>query len=359
MVHCELLPVANGFQIGVLRLDSPARLNAQTLAMVHALDAALGAWRERDDVVAVLVLGEGERGLCAGGDLKALYEAMGAAETLADGDAFFAEEYALCRDLHFYPKPVVAWGHGVVMGGGWGLFAGAHHRVVTESTRLAMPEIAIGLFPDVGASRWLHQLPGHLGRWLALTASELNATDALWAGAAHAALPDEARAALRPWLAALPWSGVPLADATMLRTALLAWAAATPCRLPAPRWAPLAERIDALCGGATLAEVADGLRAHADDPALADAVARFQVGSPTSAWLIWALEQRARQVAFHEVFALETQVAWHVLRSGEFREGIRARLIDRHDTPHWHARDFYGNLPDEIAAWLSRDMRTA
>ncbi|WP_284209037.1 enoyl-CoA hydratase/isomerase family protein, partial [Chitiniphilus shinanonensis] len=223
MVHCELLPTANGRQLGVLRLDSPSRLNAQTLAMVHVLDAALAGWRERDDVVAVLVVGEGERGLCAGGDLKALYEAMGSVETLADGDAFFAEEYALCRDLHFYPKPVVAWGHGIVMGGGWGLFAGAHHRVVTESTRLAMPEIAIGLFPDVGASRWLHQLPGRLGRWLALTASELNAADALWSGAAHLALPEAARDDLMPWLAALPWSGSPQADAVMLRAALLAW----------------------------------------------------------------------------------------------------------------------------------------
>ncbi|UXY14834.1 enoyl-CoA hydratase/isomerase family protein [Chitiniphilus purpureus] len=359
MIHCELLPASSKHHIGVLRLDAPARLNAQTLAMVHAMDRALAAWRERDDVAAVLILGEGPRGLCAGGDLKALYEAMSSPETLADGDAFFAQEYALCRDLHGYPKPVLAWGHGTVMGGGWGLFAGAHHRIVTESSRLAMPEIAIGLFPDVGASRWLHALPGLLGRWLALTASELNAADALWAGAADVALPDAARADLHRWLAALRWTGHAQDDASMLREALSRWAAKALCPLPDPVWQPLTDRIHALCDAPTLGELAGRLRAGLDHPVLAAAARRFDAGSPTSAWLIWELERQARELPFHDVFELETQVAWHVLRSGELREGIRARLIERNAIARWRARDFSGTLPHDLAMWTARNGRKA
>ncbi|WP_255987938.1 enoyl-CoA hydratase/isomerase family protein [Chitinolyticbacter albus] len=355
MIHCDLLPTDNGLQLGVLKLDSAARLNAQTLAMVRAMNAALRLWRENDAVVAVLLVGVGPRGFCAGGDLKALYHAMTAPGAMAEGDAFFAEEYGLCRDLRAYPKPVLAWGQGIVMGGGWGLFAGAHHRIVTESTRLAMPEISIGLFPDVGASRWLHELPANLGRWLALTASELNAADAVWSGAAQVALPDALRPQLKPWLQALPWQANPDLDAILLREALGAWAAAQPCAMPARRWAPLAERIEALCAG-TLPEIADRLRGVLDTPDFGEAAGRFYAGSPTSAWLIRLMEDAARGLDYDAIWALETRIAYHALRIGDFREGIRAKLVERDGLPHWRARALHGEPPEDIVAMTASTL---
>lgn len=351
MIHCDLIPTDNGFNLGVLQLDSAARLNAQTLAMVRSMDEALLRWQDDASVVAIVLVGTGARGFCAGGDLKALHHAMTAPGALADGDAFFAEEYGLCRDLRTYPRPVLAWGQGIVMGGGWGLFAGSHHRIVTESTRLAMPEISIGLFPDVGASRWLHELPGRLGRWLALTASELNAADALWSGAAHVALPDALRPQLKPWLQALPWQGQPDLDAILLREALSAWAAAHPCPLPAARWAPLAARIDTLCHG-SLPEIADRLRDVLDTPEFGEGAGRFYAGSPSSAWLIHLLEHAARELDDDALWALETRIAHHALRYGDFQEGIRAKLIDRDGLPHWQPRALHGTAPVELAAWL-------
>ncbi|MGL6039870.1 MAG: enoyl-CoA hydratase/isomerase family protein, partial [Deefgea sp.] len=223
-IHVRLIPVKHEMQIGILALSAPDRINAQNLSMVRQMTQALLQWQAREDVAAIVLIGAGERGFCAGGDLKALYEAMtqpepmSQAEQVAQGDAFFAEEYALCQMIRDFSKhgskPVLAWGHGIVMGGGWGLFAAASHRVVTESSKLAMPETAIGLFPDVAASRWLAELAG-CGQFLALTGAAINAADALLTGAAHWALPDVTRHSVIEGLADLPWQG-DLSDAALL-----------------------------------------------------------------------------------------------------------------------------------------------
>ncbi|SMC24712.1 Enoyl-CoA hydratase/carnithine racemase [Andreprevotia lacus DSM 23236] len=340
MVRFETLPTRNGYQLGLITLDAPARLNAQNLAMVWAMQEQLALWRDDPAVVAVLVRGEGERAFCAGGDIKALYEAMCEPALIDEADAFFSHEYTLCAELRRYPKPVLAWGQGIVMGGGFGLFASSSHRVVTESSLLAMPEVAIGLFPDVGASDWLHQLEDGVGRLMALSGIRLNAHDALAAGAADAALPAAAWPLLLETLRELPWVAAGHGDAVLLHGVLAALASAQPCALPAAQWQPVRDEVAALVAGDDLALISARLLAYAGaDTWLTEASALHRAGSPHSIALAWALSQRA--VALQDdraLLALEIAMARYCLRHGDFREGVRAKLIHRDGAPNWQAQ---------------------
>ncbi len=341
-IHVRLMPVKHDMQLGILALSAPERINAQNLSMVRQMTQALQQWQTRDDVVTIVLMGAGERGFCAGGDLKALYEAMtqpgsmSQAEQVAQGDAFFAEEYALCQMIREYTKPVLAWGHGIVMGGGWGLFAAASHRVVTESSKLAMPETAIGLFPDVAASRWLPELAGY-GQFLALSGAAINAADALLTGAAQWALPDVTRHSVIEGLAALPWQG-DVSDAALLSDFLA-------LQKSAPQLA--ASHLAAHHG---LLQDREGIEveercvelsvfAQSSDPWLVHAAERIDKASPTSLWLAWTLQQHCKALSFPETVQLETQVSAACLRYGDFSAGIYSTLFDRSSKPRWQQAD--------------------
>ena len=189
-IHIE---TANG--IGFIALDRPQALNALTTTMLHAIRNALGDWRHDHAIRAVVVYSPHPRAFCAGGDIRFLYEAAKAGERAAI-DKFFTDEYRLNHMVFTYSKPYVAVTNGVVMGGGVGISQGAHHtgglRVVTGSTRMAMPETRIGLFPDVGSSWFLARAPGAIGRYMAATGATIGAADALYARLADAYLDDAA-----------------------------------------------------------------------------------------------------------------------------------------------------------------------
>ncbi|WP_293938030.1 enoyl-CoA hydratase/isomerase family protein [Iodobacter sp.] len=335
MVHFQQIALSNGLFLGEILLAS-ARLNAQSLAMVLKIREQIESWRHDEKVVAVLVRGEGERAFCAGGDIRALYHAMSDAAFVYEGDDFFRHEYDLCRELHRFPKPVLAWGNGIVMGGGWGIFAAASHRIVTESSILAMPEISIGLFPDVGASFWLQQLEGKIGCLLALTGSRLNAADALAFGAAEFALPAATFDSLIGVLQDLPWSGQGKQDAELASGALSALSAAWPCSLPTSVWLPLADEVERICAGDDLLAICERIQAYQGDaPALRLAAELQAAGSPTSIFLTWEMARRAQTLSYDEVVEMEWLGARNCLRHGDFHEGVRAKLIDRDDQPNW------------------------
>ena len=183
----ETLIAENGCQIGVITLNAEKTLNALSLDMIDLMAEQLALWSTDDNIALVLMQAAGEKAFCAGGDLQNLYQSMLTHHASVDKDDvranqyacdFFNREYRLDYLIHTYPKPILCWGHGIVMGGGIGLMAGASHRVVTEKSRLAMPEIGIGLFPDVGGSYFLNRMPGKLGLFLALTGAMVNAADA-------------------------------------------------------------------------------------------------------------------------------------------------------------------------------------
>src|SRR5580692_12184161 len=192
--------------VGTVLLNRPHALNAFTLGMYRRLDAATRGWANDPGVRAVLIEGAGDRAFCAGGDVRAVYEAgMGLSGDSEFTSVFFAEEYRMLRFLHHYPKPYVAIIDGITMGGGAGVSVNGAFRVATERTMFAMPETGIGLFPDVGATRFLNRCPGWIGRYLGLTGARLGAADALYCGfATHFAASGQVPA-LTAALAGLGW----------------------------------------------------------------------------------------------------------------------------------------------------------
>ncbi|MAD21828.1 MAG: enoyl-CoA hydratase, partial [Halomonas sp.] len=178
----------DGHVIGEITLNAERSLNALTLEMIEEILPRLNQWQSDERVVAVLLDSAGEKAFCAGGDVVNLYKAIQGEGAADFPERFFENEYRLDYQLHTFPKPVICWGNGIVMGGGMGLLSGSSHRIVTETSRLAMPEVTIGLYPDVGASWFLNRLPGGAGRFLAMTGGQINAPDAVHLGLADRAI---------------------------------------------------------------------------------------------------------------------------------------------------------------------------
>jgi len=331
----ELHPTAQGHQIAVATLNAEKSLNALTLPMIRRLAPQLQAWADDPAVVCVLLQGAGEKAFCAGGDVVTLHQAIRAGD-FASTDAFFREEYALDYAIHTYPKPVLLWGHGIVMGGGLGLLVGASHRVVTERSRIAMPEITIGLYPDVGGSWFLSRLPGRLGIYLGLTGASFNAADALFTGLADYVLPNSARSGLLAALAGLAWQGDGEADKRVLSAHLREQS-----RTTAPELAPSAIRahydaIQSLTDYDTIAEMVAAITAYrgADDWLRAGAQ-KLAAGSPTSMRLVVEAQRRAKHLSLKEVFAMELTLSGQCCRHPDFAEGVRALLVDKDGAPNW------------------------
>ncbi|PTR35409.1 enoyl-CoA hydratase/carnithine racemase [Luteibacter sp. OK325] len=344
----------NGKRIGIATLNTPKTLNGLSLEMVRLLDERLRAWAADDAVVVVVLQGAGEKAFCAGGDLHSLYKSMRAYQASGSSDVrdntyasdFFSVEYRLDYLIHTYPKPILCWGHGIVMGGGIGLMAGASHRVVTERSRLAFPEITIGLYPDVGGSYLLHRVPGNAGVFLALTGAPLNGGDAIHAGLADVQLPAESREALDAALLLVSWADDAKANAAMLTEVLARFAVPATAGPLQTHQAPIAFA----CSHGALDMVVAAIQAMpGDDPWLATARQTLDAGAPGSARLAFALQRRAGLLSLADTFRLEYVVSLHCAGYGDFAEGIRALLIDKDRTPHWRP----ATLADATPAWVA------
>lgn len=334
---------ANGMRIGVATLNSEKTLNALSLDMVHMLTDKLHAWRHDAGIVLVVLQAAGEKAFCAGGDLHKLYQAMRehhASDARGDVAAncyavdFFAHEYRLDYLIHTYPKPVLCWGHGIVMGGGVGLMAGVSHRVVTDQTRVAMPEISIGLYPDVGGSWLLSRMPGKAGLFLALTGAQVRASDALFTGLADHAIAHANKAAVFDALLLQPWT-VQRRDNDALLAQVLRRFADPALAVPGPLQKNFAA-INAMCEDGGIEDVTAAIAgSDIDDAWLHKAVSTLAGGSPSSAALAHALLQRAQGMPLADVFRMEYVVSLHCAARDDFAEGIRALLIDKDGKPRW------------------------
>lgn len=343
----EQWQAAHGCRIGSATLNAEKKLNALSLEMIDLLAPQLAQWADDDGIAMVVLQAAGSKAFCAGGDLHQLYRSMrahhaspqhGDIRANAYAAQFFEREYRLNHLIHTYPKPILCWGHGIVMGGGMGLMAGASHRVTTEASRLAMPEISVGLYPDVGGSWFLGRMPGKLGLFLALTGAALNGSDAKFAGLADFAIANASRKNVFEKLLQQDWRG---ADAFELLTRILRRAE----RASHPQSdmfavSPLRQhqdRIDDICSAASLPEIVEGLLAlRTGDASLSMAIAALSVGSPGSAALSYRLQQRAKHLSLAQVFQLEFTVSMHCAARPDFAEGIRALLIDKDRKPQWH-----------------------
>ncbi|MGQ9724524.1 MAG: enoyl-CoA hydratase/isomerase family protein [Tepidimonas sp.] len=352
----DTLPTASGHRFGRATLNAPARLNALSLPMVDLLTQQLRAWAQDASIAGVLLDAVGDKAFCAGGDVVGLYRAIRAqppGQVPPEALAFFEREYRLDYAIHTYPKPIVCWGHGFVMGGGLGLMAGATHRVVTPRSCLAMPEISIGLYPDVGGSWLLPRLPGKTGAFLALTGAQLNAADALFAGLADFLCPHEAHADLLARIAASSWRGEYASDAAQLSHLLERLGAGAD--LPASALRTHFDRINAAIGHDGLEGIAPRLAAlaHDPDPWLARAGATFAKGSPTSAALGLELQRRAKHRSLAEALRLELQASVGCCAHHDFAEGVRAMLVDKDKTPRWMPATLSEVTPD----WIEDHLR--
>ncbi len=327
----------SGHVLAVAVLNSERTLNSLSLPMIQILAPALDGWARRPEVTCVLLRGSGDRAFCAGGDLQALYASMSrnhAAGTEVDGYAaeFFAAEYRLDYQLHTFPRPVIALGHGAVMGGGLGIFSAARFRLVNGTSRIAMPEVAIGLFPDAGGSRVLKDLPTPCALFLGATGSPVSGSDALHCGLATHALAEDWRA-LTDGLLKLDWR----ADGSDARR-IDAWLRERPAALPpGPLEAHrtlLAEHLpDLPPDPPSLARGVRSLRGR--HPWLDRGITAMDKGCPTSVGILLEQLRRVPGQTLADSFRMEITIATHCARNPDFREGIRALIIDKDNSPSW------------------------
>lgn len=339
-IKFEELPAKEG-RIGRVTLDVPGTLNSLTLEMVDLLQEKLDQWRDDPGLAVVFIEGSGDKAFCAGGDVQALHRS--AVETPGGpcdyAERFFAREYRMNYTLHTYPKPVVCWGHGIVMGGGLGVMAACNHRIVTETTRIAMPEVSIALFPDVGGSWFLNHMPGATGRFLALTGASINAADALFTGLADRFIASEHKQALFGSLLRQEWSAEPEANHRRVRHCLRPFAERSLGSQPAAQVEPHMATINRLCDGDDVHHLIDNIIGQqTDDPWLSRARDSLAHGSKLAALWIERQLRETRHASLKEVFQAEIRLATNIVRYPEFAEGVRALLIDKDRKPAWQYR---------------------
>lgn len=314
--------------LGLVTLNRPKALNTLSLAMYRSFDPRLVAWAEDPRVHAVVVRGAGGRAFCAGGDVVAIYKARAAT---GDGDYkadFFREEYILIQRVHRFPKPYVALVDGVTMGGGAGISINGSHCVATERTLMAMPEVLIGLFPDVGATRFLNRCPGRIGLYLGLTGARIGAADALYCGLATHYVPHERLDDLVSALAATEWRAERARDQV---DAVLARFGADPG--PATL-AALRPAIDRCFAFGSIEEIMTALRREEGEWAWA-ALAAMERASPLSLKVVFRQLQLGLGMEIEAALALEYRLTQHFMAAHDFFEGIRAVLVDKDQKPRW------------------------
>jgi enoyl-CoA hydratase/carnithine racemase len=352
------VPAASG-AIGRITLSVEATLNSLTLEMVDLLQEKLDAWAADDNIAAVFIEGAGEKAFCAGGDVQALYRSAveqpgGRCDYAED---FFTREYRMNYTLHTYGKPIVCWGHGIVMGGGLGVMAGCSHRVVTERTRIAMPEVTIALFPDVGGSWFLNHSPGKTGEFLALTGASINAADAIYIGIADRFISSEHKQAVFDGLLAQQWSAQEESNHALVRHVLRPFAERSLSASPAGQVEPHAATIAQLLDGDDVHDIIDKItNQETDDPWLSKARDGLAHGSKLAALWIHRQLWETRHSGLAQVFKQEIQLATNIVRHPEFAEGVRALLIDKDRNPAWlypTSRDVPPSVLDDffIAPW--------
>lgn len=321
--------VNNG--LGHILLNRPHVLNALSPDQFVALDRRLAEWLRDDAVRVVVVEGAGDKAFSAGGDIRAVWDARSRGDA-AFNRAIFHTEYCLDRRIHHYSKPYVAVLDGIVMGGGAGISVNGRFRIATERTLFAMPEAAIGFFPDVGATHFLSRCPGHIGLYCGLTGARLGAADALWAGIATHFVPASELAALKGELARAAGSVEPLAATE----AVLASAH----RDPGP--AGLAERsaaIDRCFAGPSVSAISAAL-GEEGAPWSQAAQTALAAHSPTSMAIAFRQLTHGRALSFDDAIRQEYRLACTCLAGDEFYEGIRALVVDKDRRPQWRPSAF-------------------
>ncbi|WMT89108.1 enoyl-CoA hydratase/isomerase family protein [Pelagibacterium sp. H642] len=315
---------------GIIRLARPRAINALSADMIAAVRAALDEWDENERVRAVLIEGEGEKGLCAGGDVRATRELALVGDTRRVS-AFFADEYDMNGLIATYPKPIVALQHGIVMGGGIGISSHARYRIATASSRFAMPEGAIGFFCDVGVNAILYKTAQARALAFLMSGQTVAVADAIALGLADAAVPEDALAGLRARVIEAAQAGDP--DTAI--TALIQSESIDPGEAS---FCGLADSLAPVFAAETVGKIVENLLdlAEEGDPGAAALHAAIARQCPTSLAAIVISHRRARQLRdVRAILEDDLALAKHMALRPDFAEGVRAVLIDKDRNPQW------------------------
>ncbi len=329
--------------LGVIRFNRPKALNSLTLPMVEVLGPRLREWAEDPKVLAVMILGEGEKGFCAGGDIRALYDSGKAGTPYAR--TFFATEYQANLAVHEFPKPYVAIMDGITMGGGCGVSVHGSIRVATDRTVVAMPETGIGLIPDVGGSYFLSRLPGEIGMFMALTGYRLKAADCLYAGVGTHYVPNDKVPALIQDLQSAELTST--SKAPILRLISAHRGDPFPAPLEAHR-----DRIDRLFAGDSVEAIMAALEADGDDWA-AQQLEIMKTKSPTSMKLTFRQLREGRHLSMAQGLAMEYRLVSRIMDGHDFFEGVRAVIIDKDNAPNWHPDTMEGVSTETVNRYFA------
>jgi enoyl-CoA hydratase len=328
---------------GIIRLNRPKAINAMTLEMSVGIDAALDLFEKDPAVTLVLLEGAGERGLCAGGDIRGLYESSKAGGDL--GKMFWRQEYIMNARIAKYPKPYVAFMDGLVMGGGVGLSAHGRYRVVTEKTKLAMPEVGLGFFPDVGGTWLLTRSPGELGAYFGLTGQTMNGPDAIHARFADAVVPSAKLPDLRDVLTKVR-PGTASREVEILINGFATGETSGPVAAMQPS-------IDRWFAHERMQDIIAALQQ--DGSELASATLKtLNEKSPRGMVVTLKLLRLARGASsLEECLVREYRAALQVFASDDFREGVRAAVIDKDRNPRWSPPRIEDVTPEMLAPYLA------
>ena len=306
---------------GLIHLNRPKALNALTHDMVNLIAPALDAWEHDEEITRIIIDAEGEKAFCAGGDIRKITD-QGKAGKKTEAVRFWADEYRLNTRIKSYPKPFIALVDGIVMGGGVGLSLHGHYRVAGDRFLFAMPEVSIGLFPDVGATYALPRLIGESGLWLAMTGSRLKRDDALALDIATHAVASSDMAALKQALIA----GEEI-DACLSKHE----APHGPSRIP-----DILPEINTLFAVSTLQELVAGLEmASVKSEFATECLNIIRKASPTSLAITFKQMRMGRELSFREAMMLEYRIVSRILDGHDFYEGVRAVIIDKDQAPIW------------------------
>jgi enoyl-CoA hydratase len=329
--------------VGVIRLNRPKAINAVTLEMFRDVDRALDAF-EADPAVAVILLeGAGERGLCAGGDIRALWESSKVKGDL--GKILWREEYILNARIKKFPKPYVSFMDGIVMGGGVGLSAHSSHRVATDKTKLAMPEVGLGFFPDVGGTWLLSHSPGEIGTYFGLTGQTMNGPDAIHAGFADAVVPSGKLADLREALTKVR-AGITSAEVKALIAGFATGETAGPV-------AAMQDKIDVWFAYDRMEDIIAALRRDGSELARST-LKTLNEKSPRGMVVTLKLLRLARTSrSLEECLVREYRAALEVFASDDFREGVRAAVIDKDRSPKWSPPRIEDVTPEMVVPYFA------
>ncbi|MEO0412596.1 MAG: enoyl-CoA hydratase/isomerase family protein [Pseudomonadota bacterium] len=326
--------------IGHVLLNRPKALNALTLDMAIKLRGQLKSWADDDTIAAVIVEGAGEKGFCAGGDIRWLHD-TGKADPAA-GAQFFREEYLTDAAVYHFPKPYLAFIDGIVMGGGVGISIHGSHRIAGDRTLFAMPETGIGLFPDVGGSYFLPKMPGHLGMFLGLTGARLKAADSLYAGVATHTIPSDKQAGVIADLCANASTKAQIND-------VLSHAHEDP---GAAAIAALQGEIDRHFDGADVRSILTELDQDESEWAQKQA-SILRSKSPTSLKVTFEQLTRGASMSFNDVMRMEMRMAARVMQGHDFYEGVRATIFEKGETPQWHPARIEDVTQDMVDAYFA------